>query len=89
MTSFMLTSIVTEHPELIETGKLILKQLAASWNCEIYWFYREAGHSCGLVDEISSFGCKKILREVTFGSRMPEKWLNILMILKIVMIQMI
>ena len=81
MTSFILQSIITEHPELIKGGKLILKsdncstqyksrkvfeemkRLAANWDVEIYWFYGEAGHGRGLVDAMSSFGCKKLLRD--------------------------
>ena len=81
MTSFVLKSLVAEHPELIESGRLVLKsdncstqyksrkvfeeirKLAALWEIEIWWFYGEPGHGRGLVDAMSSFGCKRILRE--------------------------
>ena len=37
-------------------------QLAKQHNIEIFWFYREDGYGKGLVDAMSSFGCKKVLR---------------------------
>ena len=38
-------------------------KLASAFDIEIYWFYGEAGHGKGLVDAMSSFGCKKILHD--------------------------
>jgi hypothetical protein len=81
MTFYVLESIMSEHPELIEGGKLIIKsdncstqykcrrtfiqmkKLAAQFKCDIFWFYGEAGHGRGLVDAMSSFGCKKLLKD--------------------------
>ena len=36
-------------------------KLAKQYNIEVFWFYGEAGHAKGLVDAMSSFGCKKVL----------------------------
>ena len=36
--------------------------LAAELDVEFFWFYGEKGHGKGLVDAMSSFGCKKVLR---------------------------
>ena len=40
-----------------------MSKLAAKYQCNVFWFYGEAGHGRGLVDAMSSFGCKKILRD--------------------------
>ena len=81
MTFHVLESIITEHPELIEDGKLIIKsdncsmqykckrtfkqmvRIAQKYDIDIFWFYGEAGHGRGLVDAMSSFGCKKLLKD--------------------------
>ena len=81
MTFHVLESIITEHPEIIEDGILVIKSdncstqyksrktfnkvkaLALKYNITIFWFYGEAGHGRGLVDAMSSFGCKKILNQ--------------------------
>ena len=49
-------------------------QLAEQHNIEIFWFYGEAGHGKGLVDAMSSFGFKKIMRSaiITGGRWFPD-----------------
>ena len=37
------------------------------------WFYREPGHGRGLVDAMSSFGCKRPLRQMIENE---DKWFN-------------
>ena len=36
-------------------------KLATEFGIKIIWFYVEPGHGCGLVDAMSSFGCKQQL----------------------------
>ena len=40
-----------------------MERLAKKHNIDIYWFYGAAGHGRGLVDAMSSFGCKGPLRK--------------------------
>ena len=39
-----------------------MKELAAKYQIRVSWFYGEPGHGRGLVDAMSSFGCKGPLR---------------------------
>ena len=39
-----------------------LKMLAQKYQIVFAWFYGEAGHGRGLVDAMSSFGCKQQLK---------------------------
>ena len=39
-----------------------IKDLAAKYGIYIMWFYGETGHGKGLVDAMSSFGCKNPLK---------------------------
>ena len=47
-----------------------MKKLAIDLKIKVVWFYGELGHGGGLVDAMSSFGCKLQLKNeiVTFGS---------------------
>ena len=40
-----------------------MKELAKMYKIDIVWFYGEPRHDRGLVDAMSSFGCKQQLRE--------------------------
>ena len=40
-----------------------VQQIAQENNINIFWFYGEPGHGRGLVDAMSSFGCKKVIRD--------------------------
>ena len=35
-----------------------MKKLASDFGITVVWFYKKPGHGCGLVDAMSSFGCK-------------------------------
>lgn len=48
-----------------------MMKLAQKYNITIFWFYGEAGHGKGLVDAMSSFGCKQILRSAIISE---DKW---------------
>ena len=48
-----------------------MKKLAIKYQIEIFWFYGETEHGTGLVDAMSSFGCKKVLRSVIINE---DKW---------------
>ena len=39
-----------------------MKKIAAEFGITVVWFYGEPGHGHGLVDAMSSFGCKQQLR---------------------------
>ena len=39
-----------------------MKKIAIEYNINVVWFYGEPGHGRGLVDAMSSFGCKQQLR---------------------------
>ena len=39
-----------------------MKKLVIEHSIKIIWFYGEPGHGCGLVEAMSSFGCKSQLR---------------------------
>ena len=39
-----------------------MKTLATQFGVTIIWYYGEPGHGQGLVDAMSSFGCKQQLR---------------------------
>ena len=39
-----------------------MQVLAVKHNIDIFWFYGAAGHGKGLIDAMSSFGCKRQLR---------------------------
>ena len=39
-----------------------MKKLASDFGITVVWFYKKPGHGCGLVDAMSSFGCKQQLR---------------------------
>ena len=39
-----------------------MKELARKYSITVAWFYGEPGHGKGLVDAMSSFGCKQPLR---------------------------
>ena len=39
-----------------------MKKIAAEFGITVVWFYSEPGHGHGLVDVMSSFGCKQQLR---------------------------
>ena len=42
-----------------------MKKIAMDFGITVVWFYVEPGHGCGLVDAISSFGCKqKLCRKI-------------------------
>ena len=36
-----------------------MKKLASDFGIPVVWFYGEPGHGHGLVDAMSSFGCKQ------------------------------
>ena len=40
-----------------------MKKLAQMYDIEVVWFHGEVGHGRGIVDSMSSFGCKAILRD--------------------------
>ena len=45
-----------------------LKKITHNFNINIAWFYGIAGHGRGIVDAMSSFGCKSILRNVIINN---------------------
>ena len=47
-----------------------MKMLACEYNIEVVWFHGEAGHGRGLVDSMSSFGCKAVLRDAIITNNM-------------------
>ena len=48
-----------------------LKALAMKYKIQVVWFYGEPGHGRGLVDAMSSFGCKRALRQMIVKE---DKW---------------
>ena len=50
-----------------------LKRMAMKYDINIVWFYGIPGHGRGLVDAMSSFGCKSILRDAVIYEDM---WFN-------------
>ena len=40
-----------------------MKKLATEFGIKIIWFYGEPGNGCGLIGAMSSFGCKRQLRQ--------------------------
>ena len=47
-----------------------MKQFAYKYNIEVWWFYGEPGHGRGVVDGMSSFGCKVPLRDAVITNDM-------------------
>ena len=45
-----------------------LERIAMKYDIDIFWFYGAPGHGRGLVDAMSSFGCKGPLRKVIITS---------------------
>ena len=50
-----------------------LKTLAMKYDIQIVWFYEEPGHSRGLVDAMSSFGCKGPICQMIANE---DKWFD-------------
>ena len=51
-----------------------MKNMAKAHNISIYWFYGEPGHGHGVVDAMSSFGCKTALRcAIVIGGLVMQK----------------
>ena len=50
-----------------------MKSLAQKYNIRVTWFYGEPGHERGLVDAMSSFGCKAPLRNAIVTA---DLWLD-------------
>ena len=48
-----------------------MKELARKFNITVAWFYGEAGYGKGLVDAMSSFGCKQPITNVIITE---DKW---------------
>ena len=48
-----------------------MKELARKFNITVAWFYGEAGYGKGLVDTMSSFGCKQPITNVIITE---DKW---------------
>ena len=81
--------IISNHPEIIEDKYLILQsdnchdqykckymfhqELARKFIITVAWFYGEAGHGKGLVDAMSSLGCKQ---PITNAVITEDKWLK-------------
>ena len=47
-----------------------LKRTAMKHDINIEWFYGIPGHGRGLVDGMSSFGCKSILRDALMSAKL-------------------
>ena len=56
-----------------------MKKIAMDFGITVVWFYVEPGHGCGLVDAMSSFGCKQKLchKIITNDSWFPNFSINI------------
>ena len=50
-----------------------MKELARKFNITVALFYSKAGHKKGLVDGMSSFGCKKPITNVIITEEMASK----------------
>ena len=50
-----------------------MRKLALKYQIAIFWFYGEPGHGRGLVDAMSSFGCKEPLRSAIITQ---DKWFD-------------
>ena len=50
-----------------------MRKLALKYQIAIFWFYGEPGHGRGLVDAMSSFGCKENLRSPIITQ---DKWFD-------------
>ena len=50
------------------TNKYVSLILANNYNLTIIWLNGAVGHAKGLIDSLSSFGCKLILRRDTIGN---------------------
>ena len=48
-----------------------IRKLAIKYKLKVVWFYGEPGHGKGLVDAMSSFGCKSPLRQMVINH---DKW---------------
>ena len=46
----------------------LMHDLVEKYNIDIFCFFGEAGHGCGLIDAMSSFGCKASLRQAIFNN---------------------
>ena len=50
-----------------------IRKLAMKYKVKMMWFYGEPGHGRGLVDDMSSFGCKGPLRQMIINK---DKWFD-------------